>query len=84
MRPRRSASTRARARPRAPPAQRDPVEPTVETEPVSTYGDAADDPAVWVHPTDPSQSLIIGANKKLGLEVYDLAGRRIQSSPTGG
>jgi len=59
------------------------VEPTVETEPVSTYGDAADDPAIWVHPTDPAQSLIIGANKKLGLEVYDLSGRRVQTLPDG-
>ena len=59
------------------------VEPSVESEPVSTYGDAADDPAIWVHPTDPAQSLVIGANKKLGLEVYDLAGRRIQTLPDG-
>ena len=59
------------------------VEPAVETEPVSTYGDAADDPAIWVNPRDPAQSLIIGANKKLGLEVYDLAGRRIQTLPDG-
>ena len=59
------------------------VEPTVETEPVSTYGDAADDPAIWVNPADPALSLIIGANKKLGLEVYDLSGRRIQTLPDG-
>ncbi|MBL8229401.1 MAG: phytase [Bryobacterales bacterium] len=30
------------------------------TEPVT---DDADDPAVWVHPTDPSRSLIVGTNK---------------------
>jgi 3-phytase len=59
------------------------VEPSVETEPVSTYGDAADDPVIWAHPDDPAQSLIIGANKKLGLEVYDLTGRRIQILPDG-
>jgi 3-phytase len=59
------------------------VEPVAETEPVTTYGDAADDPAIWVHPTDPSQSLVIGANKKLGLEVYDLSGRRLQTLPDG-
>ena len=59
------------------------VEPTVETEPVSTYGDAADDPAIWMNPADAAQSLIIGANKKLGLEVYDLSGRRIQTLPDG-
>ena len=55
----------------------------METEPVSTCGDAADDPAIWVHPADPAQSLVIGANKKLGLEVYDLAGRRVQTLPDG-
>ena len=26
----------------------------VETDPVLHTGDAADDPAIWVHPTDPS------------------------------
>ena len=59
------------------------VTPSAETDPVTTYGDAADDPAIWVHPTDPSLSLVIGANKKLGLEVYDLAGRRVQTLPDG-
>jgi 3-phytase len=59
------------------------VEPAVETEPVTTYGDAADDPAIWVDPSDPSQSLVIATNKKLGLEVYDLSGRRLQTLPDG-
>ncbi|MCE3285110.1 MAG: 3-phytase [Steroidobacteraceae bacterium] len=59
------------------------IESAAETEPVTTYGDAADDPAIWVHPTDPAQSLVIGANKKLGLEVYDLTGRRLQTLPDG-
>jgi 3-phytase len=59
------------------------VEPVAQTEPVTTYGDAADDPAIWVHPTDPSLSLVIGTNKKLGLEVYDLSGRRLQTLPDG-
>lgn len=47
------------------------------TEPVADAGDAADDPAVWVHPSDPSRSLVLGTNKRDGLEVYDLAGRRV-------
>lgn len=59
------------------------VQPGAETEPVATYGDAADDPAIWVHPTDPARSLVIGANKKLGLEVYDLTGRRLQTLADG-
>ena len=37
-----------------------------------------DDPAVWVHPTDPSRSLVLGNNKRAALETYDLAGNRVQ------
>ena len=45
-----------------------------ETVPTTHAGDSADDPAVWVHPTDPSLSLVV-ANDKLGaLEVYELDG----------
>ena len=56
------------------------VHPTVETDPVSHAGDAADDPAVWVNPLDPAQSLIIGTDKTAGggLAVYDLGGRQVQ------
>ena len=40
-----------------------------------------DDPAIWVHPTDPSLSLIIGTDKdSLGaLYVFDLKGKVIDS-----
>lgn len=55
----------------------------LETEPVGNDGDAADDPAIWVHPTDPSLSLIIATNKKGSLDVHDLTGKRIQSLPDG-
>jgi 3-phytase len=50
---------------------------TVETTPVPSAGDAADDVAVWVHPTDPAQSTVIGTDKLGGLAVYDLAGRQL-------
>ncbi len=63
-------------RPRGPAAI---VQAAAATEPVQTLDDAADDPAVWVHPTDGSLSLVLGTNKKQGLEVYDLGGRRLQS-----
>jgi 3-phytase len=43
--------------------------------------DAADDPAIWIHPTDPALSTIIGTNKQGSLEVYDLSGRRLQVVP---
>ncbi len=43
-----------------------------------------DDPAIWVHPTAPEQSLVVAALKEGGLEVYDLAGNVLQSlSPDG-
>ncbi|HEX5764877.1 MAG TPA: phytase, partial [Woeseiaceae bacterium] len=57
--------------------------PMVETEPVGTFGDAADDPAIWIHPTDPERSLVIGTNKKRGLNVYDLDGRTVQTLADG-
>src|SRR5215212_4854934 len=59
------------------------VTATVETEPVPHSGDSADDPAIWIHPTNPSQSTIIGTDKHGGLAVYDLAGVQIQYLPDG-
>jgi 3-phytase len=49
----------------------------VETEPVPNMGDAADDPAIWVHPVDPALSLVLGTDKKGGLNVFDLEGNRL-------
>ncbi len=39
-----------------------------------------DDPAIWIHPTDPAQSLIIGTDKEMdgALYVYDLQGKTIE------
>jgi 3-phytase len=61
-------------------AQTVQVAPTVETDPVPSSGDAADDPAIWIHPTNPSLSLIFGTNKggNSGLGVYDLSGNELQ------
>lgn len=42
----------------------------------------ADDPAVWIHPTRPEQSLILGTDKEAtngGLFVFDLDGKIVQS-----
>jgi len=58
-------------------AQTGEVTAAVETDPVPSGGDA-DDPAIWVHPTDPSLSTIIGSDKESGLGVYDLNGSQIQ------
>lgn len=49
-----------------------------ETAPVPHPGDAADDPALWIDPVDPSRSVIIGSDKKGGLSVFDLDGRELQ------
>jgi 3-phytase len=46
-------------------------------------GDAdADDPAIWVHPTDKARSLVIVTAKNGGLRVYDLRGRELQAIAT--
>jgi 3-phytase len=59
------------------------VSASVETEPVAHDGDAADDPAVWVHPDDPSMSAVVATDKQGGLMVYDLAGTELQYLPAG-
>ncbi|MDH4392464.1 MAG: phytase [Aquabacterium sp.] len=56
---------------------------SAQTAPVSRAGDAADDPAIWVHPSDPARSRILGTNKREGLHVYDLSGRELQRLPIG-
>lgn len=68
----------------APAADRLPiVEAAAETLPLKKDGDAADDPAIWVHPIDPAKSLVIGTDKQGGLVVYDLSGVIVQSLPDG-
>lgn len=59
------------------------VTPSVETAPVADGGDAADDPAIWVHPTNAAESLVIGTNKQGGLYTYTLDGRMHQYLPDG-
>lgn len=57
--------------------------PALETAPVNSEDDAADDSAVWVHPEDPARSTIIGTDKRRGLVVYDLDGTILQQIPDG-
>lgn len=45
--------------------------------------DAADDPAIWRHPSDPARSLIFGSNKTGALAVYDLRGSEVAYYPIG-
>jgi 3-phytase len=42
----------------------------------------ADDPAIWVHPSNPAHSLVVGTLKNGGLTVFDLRGRELQHIPT--
>lgn len=55
----------------------DAVKPLYITEPVAFD---TDDPAIWVNPADPAQSLIIGTDKNAngGLYVFDLKGKIIK------
>lgn len=55
------------------------ITPDAETRAIHARSeeDAADDPAIWVHPTDPSKSMIYGTNKKGGLASYNLNGEEV-------
>ena len=61
----------------------DAVKPLYVTEPVEFD---TDDPAIWVNPADPAQSLIIGTDKDEngGLYVYDLKGKIIKAKTVKG
>ncbi len=59
------------------------VSAVAQTDSVAHHGDAADDPAIWMHPDDPALSLVLGTNKQEGLLVYGLDGRLRQSLPVG-
>jgi 3-phytase len=49
-------------------------EARAQTAPVPHKKDAADDPAVWIHPQDPALSLILGTDKQGGLHTYSMEG----------
>ncbi|KFN08716.1 3-phytase [Bacillus pseudomycoides] len=55
------------------------MEAKEETDAVANAGDAADDPAIWVHPHDSEKSKIIGTNKEGGIAVYNLKGKQLHS-----
>lgn len=60
------------------PVAKNALKPSVVTQP--TPHDT-DDPAIWIHPTEVSKSLIIGTDKETGggLYAYDLAGKIVNS-----
>lgn len=55
------------------PVQEDALKPIVITEKLPHD---TDDPAIWIHPTDPSKSIVIGTDKDTngGLYAFDLGG----------
>src|SRR5215216_4395123 len=76
--PQQEEAAEQRERAPQPRQEQHTVVPTVETTPVSHSGDAADDAAIWVNPSDPARSTIIGTDKLGGIAVYDLAGTQLQ------
>ena len=55
------------------------VYPSGETQPVSSNDDAADDIAIWTNELSLENSIIIGTNKQVGLDTYNLSGDLIKS-----
>ena len=47
-----------------------------ETDPVTTSGDAADDPAIIIDYRNPKESIILGTDKRSGVYSYDLSGKK--------
>jgi len=52
--------------------------PVIETPPVVSQGDAADDLAFWLNVVDSSKSVIFGTDKEAGIYAYNLVGEQIQ------
>src|SRR5437867_5720273 len=60
------------------PSRNPPIEPVIVAEPVAHD---SEDPAIWIHPTDRAQSLIVATDKHPtdgALVVYDLQGHMIR------
>ncbi len=62
---------------------RDRIQAAAQTDPVRRFGDAADDPAIFVPADQGASPLILGTDKREGLAVYDLDGRQRQMLPVG-
>lgn len=61
-----------------------PVPAAAETVAVgTTRADAADDPEIWVDPSDPSRAVILGTDKQAGLYAYGLDGQVLSFIPDG-
>ncbi|MCG8605121.1 phytase [bacterium] len=56
------------------------ISPAVST---TTTPSDTDDPAIWIHPDDPSRSVIVGTDKQAGIFVWNLAGQLVQQISQG-
>lgn len=54
------------------------IEAAVETQPVNSGDDAADDAAIWHNTNDARLSRVLGTDKQQGLAVYNLQGEQLQ------
>lgn len=59
------------------------VPTAVESEVSDRSGDTMDDPAIWVHPTMPEKSRVLGTNKRWGLLSFSMQGEQLQAIGAG-
>ncbi|NJL75048.1 MAG: phytase [Saprospiraceae bacterium] len=59
------------------------VTASLETDAVQSADDAADDPAIFVHPSNPDLHAMIGTDKQRGLVVFDTKGKIKHDYPFG-
>jgi len=59
------------------------VAASAQTDAVQSNDDAADDAVVWYNKLSPKDTLVIGTNKRWGLEIYDLSGKRVEQLEVG-
>jgi 3-phytase len=68
-----------------PPPPVDPPRAPFETQPLFDDDPGglanADDPAIWIHPTDPMASVIVVTKKTAGLSVFDVTGKELVAIP---
>ncbi|MDB2387336.1 phytase, partial [Shewanella sp.] len=55
----------------------------VESDIADRAGDTMDDPAIWIHPTIPEKSRILGTNKRWGLLSFSMQGKQLQAIAAG-
>ncbi|WAJ71852.1 phytase [Catenovulum adriaticum] len=65
------------------PAKIKHIQPSMETEPVARFGDAADDPEIWLNAQNAENSKILTTDKTYGLNVYNLKGNLTQTIASG-